>query len=145
MRLSRHAAQRVQTMRPETGAKSFRLLPLIAFCTAAKAAQAPRLRVSAHEMRGTQTNKLLPCDPAFVQVRSSRLRPRESTHDQTTHDLMRIVSSAAAKAAQAQSLHLCYARGPNQKSFSRATRLFSRSDPPGCVLVNLHMIKRHTT
>ena len=87
----------------------------------------PRRKASTYATPLSKTKKLLARDPGPLQTRSSRLRPRESTHDQTTHDLMRIVSSAAAKAAQAQSLHLCYARGPNQKSFSRATRLFSRS------------------
>ena len=52
-------------MRPETGAKSLHLLPLIAFCTAAKAAHAPRLRVSAHATPVSQTKKLLACDPAL--------------------------------------------------------------------------------
>ena len=124
MRLPRHAAQRVQTMRPETGAMSLHLLPLIAFCTAAKAAPAQSLHLCDALVQNQKASR---ARPGSLQTRSSTLRPCESTHDQTTHDLMRIVSSAAAKAAPAQSLHLCYARGPNQKSFSRATRLFSRS------------------
>ena len=108
MRLPRHAAQRVQTMCPETIAKSFHLLPLIAFCTAAaRAAQAPRLRVSAHEMPVSQTKKASRVRPGSLQTRSSTLRPRESTHEKTTHDVMRIVSSAAAKAAQAPPSLFC--------------------------------------
>ena len=79
----------------------------------------------------SQTKKLLPCDPAFLQARSSRLRPRESTHEKPTHDLMRIVSSAAAKAAQAQSLHLCDALVPNQKA-SRVRPGFSPGPRTPC-------------
>ena len=70
MRLQRHAAQRVQTMRPETGAKSFHLLPLIAFCTAAKAALLQAQAQSLHLCYALcpKPKKLLACDPAFLQV-----------------------------------------------------------------------------
>ena len=70
MRLPRHAAQRVQTMCPETIAKSLHLLPLIAFCTAAKAALLQAQAQSLHLCYALcpKPKKLLACDPAFLQV-----------------------------------------------------------------------------
>ena len=91
-------------MRPETGAKSLHLLPLIAFCTAAKAAPAQSLHLCDALVQNQKASR---ARPGSLQTRSSTLRPRESTHDQTTHDLMRIVSSAAAKAAQAPPSLFC--------------------------------------
>ena len=67
MRLQRHAAQRVQTIRPEKSfhlAKSLHLLPLIAFCTAAKAA-----------LLQAQAQSLHLCDALVPNQKASRVRP----------------------------------------------------------------------
>ena len=67
--------------------------------------------------------KLLACDPGLLQARSSRLRPRESTHEKTTHDVMRIVSSAAAQVH----LHLFTMASHPQLPIFIFTKIFTTS------------------